>query len=205
MKKLTISQVLIWITQLAIIGFTLPTIIGFINSPNRILTLEGSYFLIPIIVGLIGFSVIGESVAMIVIGLTGFILLIMLLCVIFFKRALKYGVFLFAVLLLDLTTMFAWYKGEVFEVSYVTTSFYIHVVVMAILIAGMIAAYFVRVEKQKAEIEMEEQAETEVEFEIKDKLSEPTMTEVEFEVEDKLSDPIAEPKENTDDSVSSDS
>jgi hypothetical protein len=189
MKKLTLSKVVIWITQLAIIGFALPTIIGFFNSPNRILTLEGSYFLIPIIVGLIGFSVIGESVAMIVIGLTGFILLIMLLCVIFFKRALKYGVFLFAVLLLDLTTMFAWYKGEVFEVSYVTTSFYIHVIVMAMLIAGMIAAYFNRVEKHRREIEMEEQAETEVEFEIKGKLSEP----------------IVEPKENTDDSVSSDS
>lgn len=189
MKKLTINQVLIWIAQVAVIGFTLPTIIGFFISPNGILPIEGSFFLIPIILGLIGFSIIGESVASIVMGLTGFILVIMLFCVIFFKRALKYGVFLFAVLLLDLTTMIAWFKSEIFEVGYVTTNLLVHLLVMALLIAGMIAAYFTRTQKQQKYIEKVELLEAELEF----------------EVEDKLVDPQPEPKENTDIAVSSDS
>jgi hypothetical protein len=189
MKKPTINQIVIWVAQATVVGFILPTIFGFFISPNGILPLEGSFFLIPIILGLIGFSIIGESVASIVMGLTGFILLIMLICVIFFKRAMKYGVFLFAILLLDLTTMIAWFKSEIFEAGYVNTNFYIHLAVMAILIAGMTSSYFTRTLKQQKDIEKEELVEAEVEF----------------EVEHKLSDPESELKENTEDSVSSDS
>jgi hypothetical protein len=189
MKKFSVNQVLILITQAAVIGFMIPTIIGFLSSSDRILTLEGSYFLMPIIIGLIGFSVIGESIAVYVMGLTAFVLLIMLICVILLKRALKYGVFLFAMLLLDVATMVAWYKGEIFEVSYVTMSFYVHVIVMVLLVIGMIAGYRYRVIEHQKEVEIEERAEAEVEF----------------EVENKLIDPLIESNKNTDDSVSSDS
>ena len=189
MKKVSISKVMVWIAQVAIIGFMIQTIIGFLSSPDRILTLEGSYFLMPIIIGLIGFSVIGESIAVYVMGLTAFVLMIMLICVILLKRAVKYGVFLFAVLLLDLATMVAWYKNEIFEVDYVTTSFYVHVGVMVLLIVGMIAGYRYRVVEHQKEVELEERAEAEVEF----------------EVNNKLMDPIIESNKNTDDSVSSDS
>jgi hypothetical protein len=189
MRKVTISQILVWIAQTAMIGFMIPTVVGFFSSPDRMLTLEGSYFLIPIIIGLIGYSVVGEMIAVYVMGLTAFILLIMLICVIFLKRALKYGVFLFAVLLLDLTTMIAWYKGEIFEIGYVTTIFYVHIVVMALLVVGMIGGYRFRVDKHLKEVELEERSEAEVEFEVRNKLV----------------DPQFESKENTDDSVSSDS
>lgn len=189
MKKASINQIVVWITQAAVIGFMIPTIIGFLSSSDRMLTLQGSFFLIPIIIGLIGFSIIGEVAASIVMAITAVVFIVMLLNVVYFTRALKYGVFLFSLLLLDLTTMFAWYKAEVFSVGYVTVNFYIHLLVMGLLVGGMFGAYRIRTENQIIATEKEEFAEAEVEF----------------EVEDKLSDPLPEPKENTDDPVSSDS
>lgn len=189
LKKISKNQLLIWIAQTALIGFMIPTVIGFLVSPNQMLTLEGSFFLMPIIMGLIGFSIIGEAASSIVMGITAVLFVIMLLNILYFTRALKYGIFLFSVLLLDMTTMFAWYKGEVFSVGYVTTNFIIHLVVMGLLAGGMFGAYRIRTENQIIESEKEELAEAEIEF----------------EVEEKLGDPQPEPKENTEDSVSSDS
>jgi hypothetical protein len=189
LKKVSINQILVWMAQAAVIGFMIPTVIGFFVNSNQLLTLEGSFFLMPIIMGLIGFSIIGEVAASIVMGITAVLFIIMLLNIIFFVRALKYGVFLFSILLLDVTTMFAWYKGEVFSVGYVTFSFIIHLLVMGLLVGGMMGAYRIRIENQITKIEKEELAEAEVEF----------------EVEDKLIDPFPESKENTEDSVSSDS
>jgi hypothetical protein len=175
--------------QAAVIGFMIPTVLGFLVNSNQTLTLEGSFFQMPIIVSLIGFSVIGELATSIAMGFTAIIFIIMLLNVIFFVRALKFGGFLFSVILLDLTTLFAWYKGEVFSVGYVTINFVVHLLVLALLIAGMIGAYRIRTENQIMEEEKDELAEAEIEF----------------EVENKLSDESPEPKENTDESVSSDS
>ncbi len=189
MKKVSLQRIVIWIAQAAAVGFTIPTILRFVNNPGAQLTFENSYFVMPIVITLIGFTIIGEAITTYVLGLTAFVLLIMLLCVILFQRALKYGIFLFAVVLLDVTTLFAWFKGEVFEVSRITEIFYTHIVVMIVLIAGMIAAYIVRVQKHKSEVELEELAEAEIEFEVKEKLG----------------DPISEEKENTDKPVSSDS
>jgi hypothetical protein len=189
MKKFSNNQMMVWVAQAALIGFMIPTLIGFLTSSNQMLSLEGSFFLIPIIMGLIGFSIIGDVAASIVMGITAVVFIIMLLNVMFLKRALKYGIFLFAVLLLDVTTMFAWYKGEVFSVGYVTTNFIIHLIVMGLLVLGMFGAYRMRVTKHQKEVEIEERIEAEVEF----------------EVESKLVDPMIEPKENTDESVSSDS
>lgn len=189
MKKASINQILVWIAQAAVIGFMIPTVFGFLVDSKQALTLESSFFQIPIIVSLIGFSVIGEVATSIAMGFTAVIFIIMLLNVIFFVRALKFGGFLFSVILLDLTTLFAWYKGEVFSVGYVTVNFVVHLLVMASLIAGMIGAYRIRTQNQILEEEKNELAEAEVEF----------------EVENKLCDEMPEPKENTDESVSSDS
>jgi hypothetical protein len=60
---------------------------------------------------------------------------------------------------------------------------------MVLLIVGMIAGYRYRVVEHQKEVELEERAEAEVEF----------------EVNNKLMDPIIESNKNTDDSVSSDS
>lgn len=180
---------LVWIAQAAVIGFMIPTVFGFLIDSNQVLTLEGSFFLMPIIVSLIGFSVIGEAATSIAMGFTAIIFVIMLINVIYFVRAFKFGGFLFSIILLDVTTMFAWYKGEVFSVGYVTVNFTVHLLVMALLIAGMIGAYRIRTENQMIEEEQDELAEAEIEF----------------EVESKLSDEPIEAKENTDDSVSSDS
>ena len=187
MKKITLNQVLVWIAQAAVVGFMIPTIVGFLVSTNRLLTLEGSFFLIPIIIGLIGYSIIGEVAATIVMGITAVVFVAMLIALIFFKRAPKFGIFLLSVFLLDLTTMFAWFKGEVFSVSYVTTNLIIHLVIMGLIIVAMIASYRTRVLKQEKEMEKQEFAEAEVEF----------------EVERKLVDP--QPNENTVETVSSDS
>ena len=187
MKKITLNQVLVWIAQAAVVGFMIPTIVGFLVSTNRLLTLEGSFFLIPIIIGLIGYSIIGEVAATIVMGITAVVFVAMLIALIFFKRAPKFGIFLLSVFLLDLTTMFAWFKGEVFSVSYVTTNLIIHLVIMGLIIVAMIASYRSRVLKQEKEMENQEFAEAEVEF----------------EVERKLVDP--QPNENTVETVSSDS
>ena len=189
LKKISKNQLLIWVAQAAFIGFMIPTVFGFLVSPNQMLTLEGSFFLMPIIMGLIGFSIIGEVASAIVMGITAVAFIIMGITVIYFARALKYGIFLFSVLLLDVTTMFAWYKGEVFSVGYVTTNLIIHLVVMGLLVGGMFGAYRIRTENQIIEAEKEELAEAEVEF----------------EVEEKLGDPQPEQKENTEDSVSNDS
>ena len=187
MKKITLNQVLVWIAQAAVVGFMIPTIVGFLVSTNRLLTLEGSFFLIPIIIGLIGYSIIGEVAATIVMGITAVVFVAMLIALIYFKRAPKFGIFLLSVFLLDLTTMFAWFKGEVFSVSYVTTNLIIHLVIMGLIIVAMIASYRTRVLKQEKEMEKQEFAEAEVEF----------------EVERKLGDP--QPNENTVETVSSDS
>lgn len=187
MKKITLNQVLVWIAQAAVVGFMIPTIVGFLVSTSRLLTLEGSFFLIPIIIGLIGYSIIGEVAATIVMGITAVVFVAMLIALIFFKRAPKFGIFLLSVFLLDLTTMFAWFKGEVFSVSYVTTNLIIHLVIMGLIIVAMIASYRSRVLKQEKEMENQEFAEAEVEF----------------EVERKLVDP--QPNENTVETVSSDS
>ncbi len=189
LKKVSINQMLVWIAQAAVIGFMIPTVFGFLVDSNQTLTLESSFFQIPIIVSLIGFSVIGEVATSIAMGFTAVIFIIMLLNVIFFVRALKFGGFLFSVILLDVTTLFAWYKGEVFSVGYVTVNFVVHILVMVLLIAGMIGAYRIRTENQIVEEEQEELAEAEIEF----------------EVENKLIDESIESKENTDESVSSDS
>lgn len=189
MKKITVNQVLVWVAQAAVVGFMIPTIVGFLASDNRLLTLEGSFFLIPIIMGLIGYSILGEVAATIVMGITVIVFVAMLIALIFLKRAPKFGIFLLSVFLLDLTTMFAWFKGEVFSVSYVTTNLIIHLVIMVLLVVAMVASYRTRVLKQEKASEKQELADAEVEF----------------EVESKLVDPQLEVKENTVETVSSDS
>ena len=189
MKKITVNQVLVWVAQAAVVGFMIPTIFGFLISTDRLLTLEGSFFLIPIIMGLIGYSIIGDVATTIVMGITAIVFVTMLIALIFFKRGPKFGIFLLSVFLLDMTTMFAWFKGEVFSVSYVTVNLIIHLVIMGLLIVAMVASYRTRVLKQEKASEKQELAEAEVEF----------------EVESKLVDPQPEVKENTVETVSSDS
>lgn len=202
MKKITVNQVLVWVAQAAVVGFMIPTIIGFLISTNRLLTLEGSFFLIPIIMGLIGYSILGEVATTVVMGITAIVFVAMLIALIFFKRAPKFGIFLLSVFLLDLTTMFAWFKGEVFSVSYVTTNLIIHLVIMGLIIVAMVVSYRSRVLKQEKASEKQELADAEVEFEVENKLVDPQS---EPEDESTLVDPQPEPEENTVETVSSDS